>query len=133
MIEILWLLFAASCGLVEGFLFHGRKPTITKPDEHVIFTIQRVVVGMMCVWSLYPDFQRMMIFTISAIATFSFIHDGTLYETRRYLSGGTIYPRGWTEESQTTDAKISMKFINRLWLFIGGVSLYIGYLIIKHL
>lgn len=132
MIELLWLLFAASCGLVEGFLFHGRKPTITKPDEHVIFTIQRVVVGMMCVCSLYPDFQRMMIFIISAIAVFSFIHDGTMYETRRYLSDGKIYPKGWTEDSETTDAKISVDFITRLWVFIGGVSLYIGYLIIKH-
>jgi len=133
MIEVLWLLFAASCGLVEGFLFHGRKPTITKPDEHVIFTIQRVVVGMMCVWSMCPDFNRIVAFTILAVGTFSFVHDGSYYEARKYLSDGKIYPRGWSENSETTDAKISVDFFVRLYLFIFGSAVYVSYLILKHL
>ncbi len=133
MIEILWLLFAASCGLVEGFLFHGRKPTITKPDEHVIFTIQRVVVGVMCVWNLYPDWIHALIFILYSVMTFSLWHDGAYYEARKYLSGGTLYSLGWMDRSTTTDAKVSMKFEKRLVYFAAGMGMYVGYLVIKYI
>ena len=132
MIEALWLLFAASCGLVEGFLFHGRKPIQTKPDEHVIFTIQRVVVGMICVLATYPEWVRAVIFILYSIMTFSLFHDGAYYEARKYLSEGTLYPRGWMDDSNQTDAKFSTSFVNRLWLFITGAALYISYLIVRY-
>lgn len=133
MIEILWLLFAASCGLTEGFLLHGRPPIKTKPDKHDIFTFQRTVVAIGFAWSMYPDFQHIAIFTGYAVLTFSLLHNGAMYEARKYLSGGNLYPRGWVDESTTTDAKISMSFFNRLWLFIAGMALYFSYLILKHL
>ena len=132
MIEALWILFAISCGLTEGFLLHGRPPVKTRPDKHVIFTIQRAVVGLICIYYIYPNTLHALSFFFFSILSFSLFHNGAYYEARKYLSGGNLYPRGWIDESTTTDAKHSFSFINRLWLFIIGCIPVVLYYIFKH-
>jgi len=132
MIEALWILFAISCGLTEGFLLHGRPPVKTKPDKHVVFTFQRAIVGLGLIWSTYPNILHAIAFAFFALLTFSLFHNGAMYEARKYLSGGNLYPRGWVDESTTTDAKHSYSFMERLWQFIVGCIPVVLYYIFKH-
>jgi len=132
MIEVLWILFAISCGLTEGFLLHGRPPVKTKPDKHTIFDFQRIVVCVICAYHLYPNWLHVFAFAFYACLIFPLFHDGAMYEARRYLSKGVIYPRGWMEESTTTDAKISLGFMARIGFFILGCVPIIMYYIFKH-
>lgn len=112
-------------GILEAILFHKVKG-INKGfkdrcgfDIHALFVVIRLAV--LIPLALCTD--ETLIFTLVAIFTFPFLHDGFYYQMRKLLSKGKIYPKGFISQSTTTTAKLSFNFGWRLIFFIFGAGM----------
>lgn len=122
---IIWLIIAATFGIIEAFLF-DMFPEVTKQfhkkwkfDIHIIFGAVRF-----CFWlPLILLSEEWILFIITSLFTFAFIHDGFYYLFRWMLSNGKIYPKTFFDQSQTTTALISLSAFWRLVLFLFGIGM----------
>lgn len=60
---------------------------------------------------------------LSEFMVFSFFHDGFYYKRRNQLNS-SVYPKGFTDASTTSTAKIELSFNQRVLLFVAGLILY---------
>ena len=122
---IIWIISSISFGVIEAILFNYIKGLNTKFksligfDIHYLFVVVRLAV--LIPLALYTD--EWFIFTLIAIFTFPFLHDGFYYQIRKLLSKGKIYPKGFISQSTTTTAKLSFNFGWRLIFFIFGAGM----------
>ena len=113
-------------GRREAQYFHYKwsNPNPTKVrDEHLEFTIQRslfVLTSTLTTCLLFGWFGLTNLFI--SLLTFSYIHNGSYYLRRNQLNKD-IYKLGWFDDSETTTAKLSLNYKQRLVLFILGVLL----------
>lgn len=127
LILLLSFIWAFLEGKREAQYFHYKwtQPNpLEIPDEHFDFTIQRftyVLVSSLFVWLSMGFFYGLMMF-ISIALCFSFIHNGSYYKRRNYMNP-EIYKEKWWSQSDTTTAKFSLNYRNRLILFILGASI----------
>jgi hypothetical protein len=117
---ILWILFAASCGVMEAFFFHGYIRNVRPMmDIHKVLTIHRVVV-FMCIFRGFDA----LVLLIPAVITFPFIHDGIYYMTRNILNP-VVYRKSFFDQSRDTSAKFSYSFFYRALLFVTGCAAWV--------
>ena len=122
---LIWAAFAASTGIAEAFLFNYTKELNEAFKEMFKYDIHWLFVKIRA-FHLIPILflvDHWIIFALIAVFTFPFIHDGCYYQTRKILSSGKIYPKGFMDQSINTTAKLSFNFTTRLILFIFGAGM----------
>jgi hypothetical protein len=128
---LMWVLsiaYIVVSAKTEAVLFNNHiilaRKEDNKPykDEHYWFIIQRTVVFLIA----FVAFSIPVYLITAAVygLIFPFIHDGFYYYFRNKLNP-EVYPLGFIDHSETTDAKISFRFIERLILFVCGVSILV--------
>lgn len=117
---LIWIIISITFGVLEGFLFHYKRISkIFNIDIHVYFNLVRLLIFI----PLMMLVQEKIIFSLICMMVFPFFHDGFYYVTRKILSRGKTYPKGFMDKSTTTTAKFSISFFWRLILFIFGISM----------
>jgi len=122
---IIWLSAATAFGILEGILFHYKNKFATnflnrfKFDIHIVFGLIRLILFV----PLVILTQERLIFILTALFMFAFIHDGFYYTTRWILSKGKIYKKLFFDSSTTTTAILSLSAFWRLILFIFGLGM----------
>jgi hypothetical protein len=115
---IYWMLFSIACGIAEARIFSQvtwARKTNSFFDEHFFLTIVRAIS-----WWVMCD----GVLLLSGMMVFPFLHDGAYYEAyKRFLPGQ--YPKGWMDQSRTTDAIISLPFEIRLVWMIAGAAIWL--------
>lgn len=137
-----WVLYTLIEGYREGYYWHYKMHTLDnsethETDLHPIFTIQRGVVSVLIFFTLTMilNVWGSILFMIGNTLIFSYLHNGSMYLTRKKLSmkmfpndeSKWIYTKGWSAMSSSSTAKLT-KFMtptNRLILFILGLICYI--------
>jgi hypothetical protein len=140
LVYLLWVLYSIYEGQREAFYFSFKmKASVNmqqslRRDEHVMFTIQRILVATMCGMIGFDGWINCFLLVFALACSFPFFHDGQYYVVRGKLDG--IYPKGWFDQSTTSTAK-SDKYdffnpVSRTVLF--GISILImAYEIIIHI
>ena len=126
MIElVIWAGISISLGYVEGCIFHINNNLAKqfkakyKINIHVLFTIIRgLLIAPLVVYSVEP-----FMFLFISMLIFPFLHDGFYYITRKRMSNGLTYPKGFVDHSTTTSAIFSFSFFWRLLFFVFGISM----------
>jgi hypothetical protein len=126
---LLATLLSISFGVTEGVVYHIHPPkNRNTPDEHFFYTINRFI-AFTAIVLVSNHWYFIALFILS---TFPLLHDGAYYQTRKHLSGGSVYPAGWkTSKSHSTSAVISFKFTDRLALACAGILACIGLVLLK--
>lgn len=124
-INIAWILYSMLEGLREGFYWHFKSHSKKDCDFeiHPIFSLQRGVVLTLIGILLYTFIGwQSIISVLSMMLIFSFFHNGTYYCTRHKLDE-SLYPKGWSDQSTTSTAKMTkiMTYRNRTIFMILGV------------
>lgn len=124
-INIVWILYSMIEGLREGFYWHFKSHSKKNCDFeiHPIFSLQRAAVLSLIGILLYSFIGwQSIISVISMMLIFSFFHNGVYYYTRNKLDE-TLYPKGWSDQSITSTAKMTniMTYRNRTIFMIIGV------------
>jgi hypothetical protein len=126
---ILSIFIAMLLGALEGLMFCGyvgkehisefwkRK---TKLDIHVFLTLIRIFIYLPMFVSLM--FPNNIFYFGAVISMFPFFHDGQYYYTRHLLDGAYT---GWKDESNTTSAKSSLSYKERVIALVISVCLII--------
>lgn len=135
---ILSIIIASFMGVFEAILFASSvKDKHTSDfwklkmggDIHLFLTSYRISVYFPIVISLWflSGWQSAFLYALSVVFSFSFFHNGFYYLTRKRLDGAY---EGFTDESETTTAKISLNFKERLVLFFISICfLLINYIL----
>ncbi len=111
-------------GSRDGVLENSRAGELNRVNLHPLFTIERVLVGML-VWAYVNTFKGVYetsIYTISLGMVFSWFHNGAYYWTRRRLNP-KVYTKGWTDTSLTSKALIELNFAERTLIAAIGIIL----------
>lgn len=124
-INIAWILYSILEGLREGFYWHFKSNSRRDCDFeiHPIFSLQRGIVLTLIGILLYTFIGwQSIISVLSMMLMFSFFHNGTYYCTRHKLDK-SLYPKGWSDQSTTSTAKMTkiMTYRNRTIFMILGV------------
>ena len=124
-INIAWILYSMLEGLREGFYWHFKSHSKKDCDFeiHPIFSLQRGVVLTLIGILLYTFIGwQSIISVLSMMLIFSLFHNGTYYCTRHKLDE-SLYPKGWSDQSTTSTAKMTkiMTYRNRTIFMILGV------------
>ena len=126
MIELrMWIMFTILSGGVEALLFNYTKglnerfKNMVGFDIHWAFVLIRgASLTPLLIWTSEP-----FIFGLIALFTFPFIHDGFYYQFRKWLSGCTIYKKGFFDKSPNTTSKLSFGIGTRIVLFLFGAGM----------
>lgn len=121
---ILWVVFCIFEGIREGNYWHQVNITSKYPkyNIHALFLAQRILFA----YSL--SFNNAILLNLLIMAlTFSFIHNGTYYTTRYFLSNKTIYKKTWFDQSKSSTAVLTdiMTPIGRSIFFLMGIAIFI--------
>ena len=135
---ILNLLFSSIEGIREGIFFSANVNSSSpyKGPIHTIFTFLR-----MCFWLLtglfvfvvsnyilkinfeYSIFHATFLL-MAEFLMFSMLHDGFYYIARNKLDS-SVYPKGFFDSSTSSTALMEFGFLERLIMFIVGISIYL--------
>lgn len=142
---------SAFMGFIEGYGDTPNEKKYNLPvNEHIIYTVFRFIVGLSicsgflisgiqldyCASYIMDDksefiwmFLREATYCLlMSIFIFPFFHDGIYYETKRRLIGDKNLPDFFDESENTdkTNAKISVRFIVRLISYIIGIIMMLS-------
>lgn len=133
---ILWLAYCITDGLTDGFAFN--KSYLANNfnnqwcglDIHIWFTIKRAITFIAIVFTcyLYSNIEVATLVFISNMLVFPFLHDGTMYQSRK-----KSYHLGFLHDptiNDTSTAKINISTPTRILFFILGISLYFAVLLV---
>lgn len=124
---IAWILFSVLSGILEAKLFHNRPLfTVDHKYIHVWFTLIRLAIFI----GLYLLFDWNFMYIVVCSMCFPFFHDGAYYLSRN-LMNPKIYRRGWKDRSRDTNALISLKYDDRLYLLLLSGMLYLWIWIVR--
>lgn len=113
-----WIAFAIVCGILEALYYsrvYRHKIKRIKFD-HAIFTGIRIIAVLPLLYFTFSFSWQFFVGGILLMMVFPFFHDGAYYKMRNILDG--VYPKGWIDNTTTSDAKINLNFINRTILLI---------------
>lgn len=107
---------SASLGVMEAVLWSGKSYDAFKFNEHVIFTVSRILIFSSIFAAPYID--NLLLVLCAGFLSFPFFHDGAYYVTR-----GMIDVPGYNffSDSNNSSAVIEIKFKYRLAFFILSV------------
>lgn len=112
-------------GKREALYFHCKWDSpnpIQVPDEHFEFTIQRLLYVLMSGAVGYLVFGVHGLSTVPLVAFgFSYFHNGSYYAMRHRLNS-KIYPLRWKDSSDSTTAKFSLTYKERLNMFVFSIA-----------
>ena len=125
---ILFMIYASLEGEREADYFHFRWKHADEKikDEHLRFTLQRALVALLstgCACLQWGWFGLLLLPLIALI--FPFFHDGAYY-MKRHILDETVYKKGWSDNTTSSTAKISITPKLRLGLMIIGSILSIA-------
>jgi len=125
-VYILWIIYASLEGIREGYYFHYKTKVATRINEHIMFTIQRVIVWIPFSFLLLLGLERKIEYLNPIFLIFLFMlpHNGFYYLTRDKLDNS--YPNGFfSNSSDSSTSWMDKKGLTssniRLALFIIGV------------
>lgn len=122
---ICWIIYSCLDGKKDGFLYHYKNTSIQNRggNIHWIYFCQRFIVGILIAWLIYLNnpLLNTIIFSMGLILLFSFFHNGFYYKTRKKLSNGNLYPKGWWSSSISSEALLELNNVSRIFLAIMGV------------
>lgn len=118
---IIWAFIAVTLGVLEAFVFNKIKniQRYLAFDVHVYLTALRIAL----IIPLMISVEERFMFGLIAVLIFPFLHDGFYYQTRKILSKGKIYKKGFFDRSTTTTAIISLSIFWRLIFFIFALGM----------
>lgn len=132
----MWIIYCIIEGFREGYYWHykNRGDDNNQYDIHKIFSVQRGLVlntmGLLAFVTLYKitgllvimSLFKSVLFILSLMLIFSFIHNGMYYTTRNILDKN-IYNLKWKDHSTTSTAKWTkfLTFRNRTIMFALGM------------
>lgn len=131
---IAWIVMSLGEGRRDGFFYHYRNSSIQMKGEniHWIYFLVRGIVLALISTILYltnPSISSML-FVAGLVLIFSIIHNGMYYETRKTLSNGNLYPKGWKSSSTSSEAVLEFGWKERKALaIIGAIGIIISFLI----
>lgn len=121
---IIWIVVGFLEGKRDGFFYHNRMSSINpdKQNIHWIFFISRLIDFILIIAVQYQYFALLsnILFAMGLVLIFSFIHNSIYYETRKKLSNGNLYPKGWRDTSRTSEARLEFDFKARVFMAITG-------------
>lgn len=120
-----WIFYSAFEGVREAYYYHSVTLSNVGGTRniHFIYFLQRFLVITLCLFSSGATFSSMVeVFALAYV--FPFIHDGFYYCKRNDLNP-LIYVKRWKDDSSTSTAKFEIKYKARLWMFVGGLSLFV--------
>lgn len=121
---ILWIVFCIFEGIREGNYWHhvNINSNYPKHNIHALFLSQRILVA----YGLSFNGDALLNLMVMALV-FSFIHNGTYYTTRYFLSNRTIYKKTWFDQSKSSTAVLTdiMTPIGRSIFFLIGIVIFI--------
>lgn len=108
-LSLLWVATSILEGCRDGF-FYSYRMNSAKSDNynmHWLFTSERgVILALICWIGLdYMSTIETAFFASSLALCFSFLHNGMYYWTRNKLDN-KMYPKGWWDESTTSESTI---------------------------
>lgn len=125
LINIIWILYSMTDGMIEGFYFHFRNNSRRICDFEInkVFSLQRILVIILISGFLVHTLGwYSILIIICQVLTFSFFHNGTYYLTRHKLDD-RMYPLKWRDESRTFPVFYSglIKYRKRAIFMILGI------------
>jgi hypothetical protein len=120
-----WLVYCIFEGIREGNYWHNVSITSVYPkyNIHALFLVQRIIVA----YCLSFNSAALLSLLIMAL-TFSFIHNGSYYTTRYFLSNKQIYKKTWFDQSKSSTSVLT-DVMTPVWrsifFLIGAVILVI--------
>lgn len=123
----IFILYAVLDAITQGFYYNSNPNT---KNIHWLFLLQRIIVVGSLSFNLPADYSyaEIGIFAFSLCLIYSFFHNGTYYETRKWLNK-KVYPKGFFSNSETSQAVMEFNFGFRTglavlgFLFIYGLTL----------
>lgn len=121
----IYILWAGVSGIVEGILYSGKASKAFVWNEHIVLTIQRVLVVSLALIAfkigyirLYNNFSDLLLIISILILTFSLFHNGLYYETRKRIDIPTY---NFFSSSKSSSAIFELNIWIRSILFIIGL------------
>lgn len=134
LVFIVWCFYCVWEGTREAYYYHVASLTTVnvngKYNLHFLYTIQRVLVITLCLLACGAKFPAMME-VFSLVYLFPYFHDGAYYCKRNDLNP-IIYKKRWRDDSSTSTAKYEIKYKARLFMFVFGIVLLSGTIILTY-
>lgn len=120
-----WIVYALLEGKRDGYYYCYRNTSNQLKGEniHWIYFTDRFILMSLITWVHSWEYPILNtgIFALSLILLFSFFHNGKYYRTRKKLSHGEIYPKGWWDMSISSEALLNLTPVSRTWLAVTGL------------
>jgi hypothetical protein len=129
LINIIWILYSMSDGMIEGFYFHFRNNSRRVCDFEInkMFSLQRIlVITLISGFLIHTLGWFSLLITFCQLLTFAFFHNGTYYLTRHKLDD-RMYPLKWRDESRTFPVFYSglTTYRKRAYLMVLGIIIQV--------
>jgi hypothetical protein len=129
LINLIWISYSLSDGLIEGFYFHFRNNSrrVCEFEINRFFSLQRILVMILMAGFLVNALGWYSLTVIVCqILMFFFFHNGAYYLTRHKLDD-KMYPLGWRDESRTFPVFYSglTKYKKRAALMVLGLIIQV--------
>lgn len=113
------LVFAACEGIAHAILWSKRGADAYKWNEHIVFVVQRIVLGLL-IW-----YSSDLAYLIAGSIAYIPVHASVYYEARKRIDGS--YPKGWmSEPSSKSTARFNFSFFTRILLFFISLIIIIS-------
>ncbi len=143
MLVVLYLAFAALCGVVEAVLYSGKGADAFSRNEHVEMVLQRLAVLLLVpaavlTYQLSGSWWYILLELVAAVLCFSMVHDEAYNFTRLWIawrklgsSDRAAFRSAWREyrygyQSPTTTARNDFNGTERTLLAVVGVVVWVA-------
>ena len=113
----IWVVFALISGILEGVYYSKvyRKQMKRFVNDHAAFTVLRGIIAVLLLWFTFGLVWQSLLGGVLLMMSFPFWHDGMYYQLRKWIDG--VYPKGWIDNTTTSDAKFNFDFTKRFIMF----------------
>lgn len=112
-------------GYRDGYFYHYKVTSIQAKQKniHWIYVMERgmILALITTLHDYFYSFLNNAVFTLSLAFIFSFFHNGIYYLTRKKLSKGNLYPKGFWATSTTSQATLDFNVEARIALLLTGI------------
>lgn len=125
----LFIWYSLVQGYKQAYYYHNRH--LTTENLHGYYFAEALIYGLLISIILgYKEYLLIFVDLISYGLIFPYFHDGMYYVTRNNLDNN-IYKMRWYSETNTSEAKMNIKYDLRSAMFIIGLVLYISFNILN--
>lgn len=125
--QLLWILNASLEGFIQAYYYSLYPSDKGYKNLHPFFLIQRIILIAGLTFGLGYTLEAWMcaVFIAACAFTYSFFHNGFYYLTRNKLDS-KVYPKGFLDDTDTSDAILNINLGFRIIMAIIGIVFTIG-------